>query len=73
MGKGGGTFERLLGELSAHSSGRLFHRPTKSQSAMFFQRIVLTDAGAVALSGQLANVSLLPISLLLFGGPERLT
>lgn len=39
----------------------------------FSQRIVLTDAGAVALSGQLANVSLLPISLLLFGGPERLT
>lgn len=49
MGKGGGTFERLLGKLSGHFlSSPLSRQTASSKCDVFSQRIVLTDAGAVA-------------------------
>lgn len=57
MGKGGGTFDRLLGTLIQRLLYLVWYCPTVSQSTLFTS-IVLTGVVGLWLSGQLANFTL---------------
>lgn len=67
MGKGGGTFDRLLGTLIQHLLTEMGLLANDESRYDVSQRIVLKDVVGLWLSGQLANFLLVTILLWLRG------